>query len=299
MLKLWSQQLGRLKLRHFVVGLVFATSASVATELEGTKASRRPASYVPNDDVIVVPVDAEMGFYEKHVLNDPDMHKNSNVQRQIKLWQENETMAQHYGLDTQSEGSLYYVPTSQEKFKLIERSYFRYLRKKGEDPFQDEGQEIIRSWTASDELDTIDEMEAAFRATQQKTASGRSLPQAFREKQVAQTKKFRFHVQPRLEQGLLIVRVSGPVDARAWVGINGEAELNIQKTFAATGTRIQSNYFVHDGRYLASIDQELGFPGLRARLITTKKQSQPAGVPTNETVFSEDTRFQVLYGTEF
>lgn len=299
MLKLWSQQLGRLKLRHFVAGLCFATSASIATELESAKPSRGPASYVPNDDVIVVPVDAELGFYEKHVLNDPDMHKNSNVQRQIKLWQENETMAQHYGLDTQSEGSLYYVPTSQEKFRLIERSYFRYLRKKGEDPFQDEGQEIIRSWTASDELDTIDEMEAAFKATQRKSASGRDLPQAFREKQVAQTKKFRFHVQPRVEQGLLIVRVSGPVDARAWVGINGQAELNIQKTFASTGTRIQSNYFVHDGRYLASIDQDLGFPGLRARLVTTKKQAQPAGVSTNETVLSEDTRFQVLYGAEF
>lgn len=287
----------RLKIRHFCACVLMFGSVSIAQEQQTQIAGRKPASYIPNDDVIVVPVDAEMGFYDKHFINDPQFSKNSNVQRQIKIWQENELMAQQYGLDTQAVGSLYFVPTNEEKFKLIERSYFRYLKKKGEDPFKEGGEEIIQGWTASDELDSIDEMEAAFRATTNKTRTGIALPKTLREKQVAKTKKFRFNIQPRPEQGMLIVRISGPVDARAWVGINGEAEMNVQKTFDQTGTRIQGNYFVHDGRSLASIDQNLGYPGLRARIINTRKPVKNRAI--TDSAFSEDTRFQLIYGTEF
>jgi hypothetical protein len=287
----------RLNIRHWCACLLMIGSVSIAQEPKLQNLARKPASYIPNDDVIVVPVDAEMSFYDKHFINDPKFSKNSNVQRQIKIWQENELMAQQYGLDTQSAGSLYFVPTNEEKFKLIERSYFRYLKKKGEDPFKEGGEEIIQGWTASDELDSIDEMEAAFRATSNKTRTGVSLPKSLREKQVAKTKKFRFNIQPRPEQGMLIVRISGPIDARAWVGINGEAEMNVQKTFDQTGTRIQGNYFVHDGRSLASIDQNLGYPGLRARIINTRKPIKNRTL--TDSAFSEDTRFQLIYGTDF
>jgi hypothetical protein len=255
---------------------------------------REPANYVPNDDVIVVPVDAEMSFYEKHVLNDKVFSGKSQVQQQIKIWQENELMAQQYGLDTQSVGGLYYVPTNDEKFKVVQRSYFRYLQKKSEDPFKQEGQSIVRDWTANDEVNSIDEMEAAFRATARRDGAGRPLPKAFQQRQVAKTKKFRFNFQPRVEQGLIILRMEGPiVDVRAWVAANGETELNAERRFEATGTRFFVNYFAHEGRYLSVMDQDLLYPGLRARFTSTWDPDQLAPERANE------RRYQLMYSTAF
>jgi hypothetical protein len=256
---------------------------------------RAPANYVPNDDVIVVPVDAEMSFYEKHVLNDQAFSDKSRVQQQVKIWQENELMAQQYGLDTQSIGSLYYVPDNDEKFKMVQRSYFRYLQKRGEDPFKQEGQDIIRAWTADDEVNSIDEMEAAFRATARRDGVGRPLPKAFQERQVAKTKKFRFNFQPRVEQGLFIFRMTGPIfDARAWVAVNGETEINAERKFDLTGTRIMVNYFAHEGRYLSVLDQNLPVvDGLRARFTSTWDPDQLAPEYANE------RRWQLLYSTTF
>jgi hypothetical protein len=203
-------------------------------------------------------------------------------------------MAQQYGLDTQSVGSLYYVPTNDEKFKVVQRSYFRYLQKKGEDPFKTEGQSIVRDWTASDEVNSIDEMESAFRATVRRDGIGRPLPKAFQQRQVAKTKKFRFNFQPRVEQGLIILRMEGPiVDVRAWVAANGETEINAERKFETTGTRFFVNYFAHEGRYLSVMDQDLLYPGLRARFTSTWDPDELAPERANE------RRYQLMYSTAF
>ncbi len=301
MTKFWTVLGNRLVARQLALVLC-ALPLTLAQEPRAQasgRPQRAPANYIPNDDVIVVPVDAELSLYEKYVLNDKRfLNENSNVQRQIRIWQENEIMAQQYGMDTQSQGSLYYVPGSEEKFRLVERSYFRYLRKQGEDPLRRDGQEMLREWTASDEIDSIDEMEAAFRATNRRSASGKALPKNLQEQEIAKSQKFRFHFQPRIEQGMIILRLSGPIDARAWVGVNGRAEFNVQKNFEETGTRVQTNYFVQDGRYLASVDQELGVPGLKLRLLNTK---QRVNNPQNEQApdLVDDTRLQLIYNRSF
>lgn len=251
--------------------------------------NRKPANYVPNDDVIAVPVDAEIGFYDKYVLNDQSWTDKSLVQRQIRIWQENELMAQQYGIDTQS-GS-YYVPTSDEKWQWLSRSYFRYLRRKGEDPFKQEGKDMWRNWTASDEVNSIDEMEANFRATNKISAAGKPLPGAFREK-VAKTKRFKLNFQPRIEQGLIIVRATSQwFDARAWVAVNGETEVNIQRTFS-TQTRVMMNYYVHSGEYLAVVDQPL-IAGINARFTSSwDPENLDTNVQRNQTT-------QLFYAAEF
>lgn len=256
-----------------------------------SSAGRRPANYVPNDDVIAVPVDAEINFYDKHVLNDKTWAEKSAVQRQVRIWQENETMAQQYGIDTQSPGSSYYVPTSNEKWAWLQRSYFRYLKKKGEDPFKQEGKDMWRNWTANDEVNSIDEMEAAFKATNHTTATGRPLPSALQEK-VTTGKRFKLNFQPRLEQGLIIVRASSAwVEGRAWLGVNGESEFNLQRTFS-TQTRIMTNYYAHSGEYLASVDQNLG-NGFSARFTSSwDPENADVNAKRNQTT-------QLNYVTEF
>ena len=284
----------RPKFRQLLAAGLLLSTIPIAQDPIKEIIGREPANYVPNDDVIVVPVDAEMSFYEKHVLNDKVFSGKSQVQQQVKIWQENELMAQQYGLDTQSVGSLYYVPTNDEQFKVVQRSYFRYLQKKSEDPFKEEGQSIVRDWTANDEVNSIDEMEAAFRATARRDGIGRPLPKAFQQRQVAKTKKFRFNFQPRIEQGLIILRMEGPiVDVRAWVGANGETEVNAERKFEATGTRFFVNYFAHEGRYLSVMDQDLLYPGLRARFTSTWDPDELAPERANE------RRYQLMYSTAF
>ena len=274
-----------------LVGVLCLTSA-YAPECPAQKllrGGRKPANYVPNDDVIAVPVDAEISFYEKHIVNDKTWSEKSQVQKQIAIWQENELMAQRYRLDTQS--GQYYVPSSEEKWVWMQRSYFRYLKKKGEDPLKQDGQNMWRQWTASDEVNSIDEMEAAFRATTKVSAVGKPLPNAFQEK-VTKTKRFRMQFQPRVEQGLLIVKATGPwFDARAWVAANGETEMNIQRTFE-TNTRVMMNYYAHSGQYLSAVDQNLG-RGFSARFTSSwDPNNADINAQRNQTT-------QLMYGAEF
>lgn len=229
---------------------------------------RKPANYVPNDDVIAVPVDAEVSFYEKHVADKVNNIPNKpGVQQQIRIWQENELMAQQYGLNTQS--GAYYVPTSEEKFRWFQNSYMRYLKSAGEDPLKQIPGQTWRSWTANDEVNSIDQMEAVFKAsTKRSPVTGRELPQPLQQ-QEAKAKKFKINFQPRIEQGLIIVSTTNAwFDARAWVAANGNSEFNIQRTFTSTNTRIFYNYYFLTGRYLASIDQPIGW-GLSARMTSS------------------------------
>jgi hypothetical protein len=143
-------------------------------------------------------------------------------------------------------------------------------------------------------VNSIDEMESAFRATVRRDGIGRPLPKAFQQRQVAKTKKFRFNFQPRVEQGLIILRMEGPiVDVRAWVAANGETEINAERKFETTGTRFFVNYFAHEGRYLSVMDQDLLYPGLRARFTSTWDPDELAPERANE------RRYQLMYSTAF
>lgn len=270
---------------HLVFALALGVFPALLAVPYHRAPSRAPANYVPNDDVIVVPVDAEVSFYEKHVLDDKNWSDKSQVQRQIRIWQENELMAQQYRMDTQS--GAYYVPTSQEKWIWFQKNYMRYLQKKGEKPLQETSQAQWREWTANDEVNSIDEMEAAFKATNKRGATGKPLPGIFREKQ-AKVQKFRFQVQPRVEQGLMIIKASGGYvgELRAWVGVSGRAEVNYQKSFS-TGTRIMWNYYALTGQYLSALDQNLG-NGFSVRGTSSRS---PSG--------ALDRRVQLNFGSQF
>jgi hypothetical protein len=133
---------------------------------------------------------------------------------------------------------------------------------------------MIRSWTSNDEVNSIDEMEAIFRATNKTAVSSRPVPTAIQERQVGSTKKFRFYFQPRIEQGLIILRTTSRwADGRAWIGVNGETEVNVQRTFDSTNTRFMMNYYVHSGENLFAIDQHLVGPW-STRATSTRRPAQ-------------------------
>lgn len=289
MLNFWSQKKKYPGFRQALAACSFVvTSLCWGQVIQDTLVARRPASYVPDDDVIIKPVDNELSFYQQYVASD-NSEAVVTTRNQIKIWNDNQQFADQYGLDTRLAGSPYFVPTPEEKFEFFKDRYMRYLRRKGEQPFKDMPKEWYQEFRASREVDTIDEMEARFRSTTKKTVSNKELPVALQQKEVSIWKQTRFIFQPRIEQGLVIVGIRGPIAyARAWVGLNGETEVNVQKSIDSIGFRMMFNYYAHTGEYFTSVDQRI-VDNLYARFTSQKTPDQ--NVPND--------MFMLLYAKQF
>lgn len=253
---------------------------------------RAPASYIPDDDVIAKPVDNELSFYQQYVASD----KSEDVvhtRNQIRIWNDNQMFAEQYGLDSTLMGSTFFVPTPEEKFEYFKDKYMRYLRSKGEQPLRELPKNWYNDFRASNEVDTIDEMEDRFRKTNRKSSTGKALPDAFKQKEVSIWKDTRFIFQPRVDQGLVVVGIKGPIAyARAWVGVNGRAEFNVQKTMDSIGMRVMFNYYAHNGRYFTSVDQKIS-GNLYARATSLRN---PEAVDENP---KQDNTIMLLYAKQF
>lgn len=289
MYNFWAQKRHYRSFRQFAVCacILFTTIAEGQVTPEAF-INRRPASYIPDDDVIVKPVDNELSFYQQYVASDNSKDV-VNSRNQLKVWNDNQIFAEQYGLSTKLAGSPYFVPTQEEKLEYFKSKYMRYLQKRGTKPFQDMPKTWYQEYRASNEVDTIDEMEARFKKTTKKTSSEKTLPKALQQKEISVWKKTKFIFQPRVEQGLLIVGFNSPIAyARAWVGVNGETEINVQQSYDSTGTRFMVNYYAHTGKYFTSVDQRL-IEGLYARATRN----------IDPTTKVNDNTFMLLYAKQF
>jgi hypothetical protein len=249
---------------------------------------RKPASYVPDDDVIVKPVDNEISFYQQYVASD-ESSEVIQARNQIKVWNDNQQFANQYGLSTELVGSPYFVPNEEEKWQYFKDRYLRYLRRRGEQPLKDMPKNWYQEYRASNEVDTIDEMEARFKKSTKTSTSGSVLPKSLQAKEISFWKEMKFVFQPRVDQGLVIVGVrSKTLDARAWVGVNGETEINFQHRIDKIGFRAMLNYYAHTGQYFTSLDQRI-VENVYARYTTSRN-------PANEVT---DNTIMLLYGKSF
>lgn len=278
-----------LKVRHLLVAGLFVSSAIAQGQVTPKRA---PASYIPDDDVITKPIDNELSFYQQYVASD----KSEEVlitRNQIRIWNDNQQFAEQYGLDSTLTGSTFFVPTQEEKLEYFQDKYMRYLRGKGEKPLRAIPQNWYQNFRASSEVDTIDEMEEHFKKTTRKSVTGKDLPDTFKQKEVSLWKETRFIFQPRLEQGLVVVGIKGPIAyARAWVGVNGKSEFNVQKNIDSVGVRIMFNYYTNNGRYFTSIDKKIT-DHLYARATSLRN---PEATDDNP---KQDNSVMLLYAKQF
>ena len=251
MSKFWSQCRNYLAFRQLgLLGLLL-------TSLCFAQSGRKPSSYIPDDDVIVKPENNEISFYQLYVASDESQDV-VKLRNQMKVWNDNQIFANQYGMNTTLTGSAYFVPSAGEKWLYFKDKYLRYLRAKSEQPFKDMPKNWYQQYRASNEVDTIDEMEARFRGTTKTTLSGSMLPESLQAKEVSIFKQLKFNFQPRVDQGLALIGFTAPtINARAWVGINGKTEINIQHKLDSVGLRVMFNYFAHSGRYFTSVDQRI------------------------------------------
>jgi hypothetical protein len=257
MFRFWTTKCKHSSFRQLIVCLL-----SVVSSLAWGQATshhflitRLPANYVPDDDVIVKPIENEITFYQKHIENDQSEEVIQSKQ-QLKVWQDNQLFADQYGHDSTLMGSTF-VPTPEEKWEFFKDRYMRYLRRKGEQPLKDLPKTWYNQFRASSDVDTIDEMEARFKSKNKKVADS-VLPKILQEKEINLWKQNKVIFQPRLDQGLVVIGIRGPlIHARAWVGVNGRTELNVRKDIDSIGFRAMYNYESETGEYIASLDQRL------------------------------------------
>lgn len=261
MFKFWSIKHKCLDLRQLLLlsGLLMANLAQgQSSPVKIGTPERKPASYIPDDDVIVKPVDNQLSFYQQYVASDngSDVVTSRN---QLKVWQDNQNFANQYGMDSSLSGSPYFVPTPDAKWSYFKDKYFRYLRSKGEQPLKDVPKNWYQEYRASNEVDTIDELESRFKSKNKSESSKKSLlPQSLQQREISIWKKTNLIFQPRVDQGLVIVGLQTPYGrARAWVGVNGRTEVNVQQTYDSIGMRVMVNYYAYTGKYFTSVDQRL------------------------------------------
>lgn len=293
MFKFWSKSQKYPCFRQFaVLALILVTTVAEGQVSPANYVTRAPASYIPDDDVIVRPVDNEVSFYQQYVASDnsDDVAKSRN---QLKIWNDNQQFADQYGMDSTLTGSAFFVPTAEEKFEYFKDKYMRYLRRKGEQPLKDMPKGWYQDYRASNEVDTIDEMETRFKKTTKRSYTDKALPEALQEKEVSIWKKTKFIFQPRVDQGLVVVGIRGPIAyARAWVGVNGETEINIQKNIDSIGFRLMFNYYAHSGQYFTSADQRI-VENLYARVTSQKNPNAVEGE------IKQDNTLMLLYAKQF
>lgn len=293
MFNFWTHSRNHQGFRQLItVSLLMITGVVQGQVTPANFVMREPASYIPDDDVIVKPIDNELSFYQQYVASD-----NSNEvvisRNQLKVWNENQQFADQYGMDSSLTGSSFFVPTPEEKFEYFKDRYMRYLRRRGEQPIKDMPKTWYQDYRASNEIDTIDEMESRFKKTTKKTTTDKALPEAFQQKEISLWKKTKFIFQPRVDQGLVIVGIRGPIAfARAWVGVNGQTEINIQKQIDSIGFRVMFNYYTDTGRYFTSADQRIT-DNVYARVTS---QKNPEGT---DAAARQDNTLMLLYAKQF
>lgn len=247
-------KLKRKKLKHGLTLCLMFNSAFLMAQV-----NRLPANYIPNDDLEVKPVDNEISLYKKYVQEDESADV-VTARNQLKIWNDNQAFADQYGMDSSMAGQ-YYVPSSQEKWKYFNDRYLKYMRRRGEQPLQQMPKTWYDEFRASNEVDTIDEMENRFKSTQGKaqgSESSNGLPEPIKAKEVSVWKKTTFVFQPRVERGLVYLGMKSPIaNARAWVGVNGKTEVNVERSFDTIGMRTMVNYYTDTGNYFTSLDKRI------------------------------------------
>ncbi|MCO4752965.1 MAG: hypothetical protein KC478_00715 [Bacteriovoracaceae bacterium] len=271
------------------LGLLFSFAAEA-------RVGRAPANFVPDDDKIVVPMVIERNlmedFHEKH------SHKFKNAKQKIQKWVAQEEYAEAYGFENNGVVDL---PTAEEKQKFFEKNYLRFVTKDVEKSANRNAKQTVEQWysewNADDELASIEAQEAheSF-IIKAKKKRGQKVRAIEKEVKVGKS-KIHLDIQPRVEVGMVKIRFRSPfLKARAWVGINGNQELQLERRFKSTQTNAEVNYFIEQKRVLASVDQRIT-NNLSLRLTHDKIDAD--GVNALEGKSFENNVLQLRFGMGF
>ncbi len=248
--------------------------------ISGTYNFRAPASFNPDDDVIVVPVYVEKSFMERVTQDDNGELKPRvySMKQTMDQWQNQNEFILNWSL----QGTGYTLPNEVQKRQFFERQFFRYLTRKGGEPYK---QDLKEWWEQNDDSQT--ELDAI--ANEDIVESlGKSKKEAKEVVKISSKLKVRFRAY--LNKSRLIFQ-NPYMDSELTMGYNGRADLRLSKAYS-TGTRATVNYQFSNKLLVTFIDQDLVQNVLLRVSSITDPENENASLRNNNTM-------QVIYSKGF
>lgn len=282
------------KFKHLTsfVYLLITASFSFSALAQVSVPLRKPANFVPDDDMIIVPMVVERNFIED--FNEKHKDEFRSARKKLNHWMVQEQYAEDYGLEGTGVVTL---PTADQKERFFRRNYLRFMQKDVEQSNQAVVNELVNDWNTNDEIDSIEANEQRDEfIVKAKKNKGQKVFTAKKTVKVA-GKKFKLDIQPRVEMGMVKVRLDTPYfRMRGWLGINGQQEIKISRKFASTNTRAMVNYYIEQNRLLSVIDQPL-MTHWSMRLTHDKIATDFDSI--NKQGVSENNSLQIRFGMGF
>ena len=275
---------------QFVVSVNLLVSGICCAKSENV--SRKPANFIPDDDLIVVPLVIEKSVIEE--FHNKHENKFKAAKQRMQFWQSQEQYAQDYGLE---DSGIISLPTPEEKQRFLNRNYLRFISKDVERSTNKTLQNSIERWTTDDEIDSIKAIEEHEKVIiKARSSKGRKNLSKSKTVKVGKSDfKFGFQARPEIGMARFTIR-SSYLNARAWVGVNGNQEIKLERRFKSTGTMSFVNYYIDESRVLAVIDQKviksLTFRYSHAKDVDGFSNLSSAGI-------NEDNVFQLRYNVQF
>ena len=237
--------------RHLCLAVSFLGSMVVFSK-PVPDCGRKPASFVPDDDMIIVPVIVENNIYDR--FNERHKDEFRGAKQTLRRWVTQQEFAENYDLENRT----VFLPTPDQRERFFQRRFMRFLSKDVERGANQNVQQTLEEFTADDEIDQIRAIELHEKVlVKAENDSGQAGLKQSKEIKV-QGEKIKFGFQPRVEIGMAKFTLrSRAFRARAWVGVNGNQEVYVERNFESTDTRAFVNYYVDQTRTLASVDQRL------------------------------------------
>ncbi len=271
---------------HFYIAVLFLNSSLCLAQY------RKPANFVPDDDMILVPIEAEISSYDSYHQKFED--KFVVARKKLNHWQAQEEYAKNYGLE---DAGFIDLPTPSEKQKYFEKNYLRFISKDVERKSNESIQETWEDWTADDEIEAIDSIEQSDKVIVYAQKNNKKSAITTKKNIKVGKERFKFGIQPRLEIGMVKVDLKSRfINIRSWLGVNGNQEISFERRFRSTGTKARLNYYIDQSLVLAVLDQKL-VGNWSLRFTHTKDINEFEQI--NETGVTERNVAQIKYHKRF
>lgn len=277
----------KLKFRHCQQSYQFCLNLSIFSllcffALSVQAQSRKPANFMPDDDLIMVPIQYESPFLARVIdVNNPQMQE---LKLQLDHWTNQQIYVEDWGLESSNTTT---IPTSEEKFRYFQRTFFRYAGRQARDPVRQEVRSWWYEWTAEQEVQAIINSDQEINA-ENATDLGKKIS---KQKVIKENDKFQFRFKPQPLKGFASLSMtSGYVNANAIMGINGRVEVKVDRHFHNLGIYAMANINVSDDVRIAYIQKQL-----------TEKLSLGLSHTKSDSILStfEDNRLTFQYYTAF
>ena len=252
---------------------------------QDSKSFRKPANFVPNDDVIIVPLEYETHFLVRHI--DPNHPRLARIKNQLELWVQQEQYVREWGIE---DTGLYVPPTQEQRFDFFRKNFLRYVSRTAREPLK---RDLREWWNADDAVTEVQRIKQTEEEINRKEKAGIT-------KKISKTKvlstskskkfKYKLRFRPRVLKGYAALSFrSNLFNADSVLGVNGRLDLRISRNFSKIGLNTMFYYDINDNRMITSISKRLT-PTISTSITSTF---------TPDEAIQEDHRLRIGYSKSF